>query len=89
LNAIPTIPCTTCNYCKKGCPQDIDIPQLIRIYNSYLVFNSVPLCQHDYSWVTGKTGKASSCIECGQCEIVCPQHIEIIDVMRKMTALFD
>ena len=34
-------------------------------------------------------GKASDCLECGQCEGVCPQHLPIPDLMKEAAGLFD
>ena len=38
LNSIPLIPCTTCNYCAKVCPNDIGIS------GSFIAMNYLTLC---------------------------------------------
>jgi predicted aldo/keto reductase-like oxidoreductase len=38
ISKYPGIPCTACNYCSPNCPQKINIPALISIYNEYLVY---------------------------------------------------
>ena len=37
----------------------------------------------DYARVTESKGKASDCIDCKQCEHVCPQHLEITEYLRQ------
>ena len=37
----------------------------------------------------GDHGKASDCIKCGKCEKVCPQHLEIRDLLMKVAKVFD
>lgn len=90
LNAQNTIPCTQCGYCVDGCPQRIAIPTYFSLYNS--------LCQDQnttggfssqwayYGNIIARHGKASDCIDCKQCESVCPQHLEISRLLREDVA---
>ncbi|MFV0527789.1 MAG: aldo/keto reductase [Lachnospiraceae bacterium] len=89
LSALPTIPCTNCRYCVKGCPENIPIPQIFSVVNNYLVYQDLESTRNNYRWETSDAGKASSCIACGQCEEACPQHISIIDELEKAAALFE
>ena len=43
----------------------------------------------NYSFATRTGGKASDCIACGQCEAACPQHIEIIEELKKAVEMFE
>ena len=89
LAAMPSVPCTSCEYCKKGCPMEINIPGIFGALNTYLVYENLPAAKGGYGWQTSKGGKASACIACGQCEAVCPQHISIIDELKKAAELLE
>ncbi|ABW18761.1 aldo/keto reductase [Alkaliphilus oremlandii OhILAs] len=89
LDTIPRIPCTDCKYCVKGCPQSISIPGVFKAMNTNLVYNNTQGARNTYSLVTRRGGKASSCIECGQCEDACPQHIHIIDELKVAAGIFE
>ena len=43
----------------------------------------------NYGFATRGKGKASDCIACGQCEAACPQHIEIIEELKKAVEMFE
>lgn len=80
------IPCTSCHYCTENCPKNIAIPEYFSIYNSLKRFGSLQLrfslaC---YSHLIEKHGKASQCIECKQCENVCPQHLPITTYLKEI-----
>ena len=78
LANIHQIPCTACHYCTGGCPMKIKIPDLFAAMNTYLIYGNMKSAKQHYDWNTaGEHGKASACIQCGQCEMQCPQHIEI------------
>lgn len=78
-----TIACTACRYCVDGCPKNIMIPDIFACYNAqkqYKDWNS----NIYYSVSTNGKGKASDCIECGQCEAVCPQHLPIRKYLKEV-----
>lgn len=81
------IPCTACHYCTDGCPAGIAIPEYFALYNAWYQqrFTHKWLdAQQHYRQLTGQFAPASECLQCGQCEEHCPQHIPIIDNLRKV-----
>jgi predicted aldo/keto reductase-like oxidoreductase len=85
-----TIPCTACRYC-MDCPQGIDIPKVLAVYNNYLIgtannrrINNITF-ELEYHLV-GKSHQAQHCVQCNQCADHCPQHIPIPDWMETISA---
>jgi hypothetical protein len=82
------ISCTACAYCVGGCPKQIAIPDLFACLNAkkqYQDWNS----DYYYHVHTANNGKASSCIGCGKCEVVCPQHLPIRSLLSEAAAIFE
>ena len=88
LHALSEISCTACAYCTNVCPQELKIPDFFQCYNEKKMFGgSGP--GKTYRFITGKSKKASECLSCGACEGVCPQQIEIREMLKKVAAAFE
>ena len=91
FRSIGAVPCTKCRYCieENLCPMNITIPAMFTVYNNMIMFNaSFPWINYDTVTADGH-GRASDCIECGMCEGVCPQHLEIRELLKKVAAQFE
>ena len=91
LDAIPTVPCTACEYCMKGCPKHIAIPGSFQSFNMYKVYGNLESAKGNYNWNTNghKLARASECVKCGKCEAVCPQHIRIREELANAAAVLE
>ncbi|MFC1532594.1 aldo/keto reductase [Thermodesulfobacteriota bacterium] len=77
------VDCTTCAYCMP-CPNDVDIPLNLTIYNDSFVFKDLDRGIMRYNNMLTPERRASNCIECGECEEKCPQEIKIIDELKNV-----
>ena len=89
LEKMPQVPCTDCKYCVKGCPQNIAIPGVFRAMNNLMIYGNEEGARGNFAWETKDGGVPSKCIGCGACEEVCPQHIKIIDQLKKAVEMFE
>lgn len=89
LSKIPTVPCTACKYCVDSCPEKINIPGLIKLFNDYRTYRNLDANKRRYDMITARGGKASSCIKCGVCESHCPQNIAIRDTLTEIAKDFE
>ena len=83
------IPCTACRYCVEGCPMNIAIPEYFALYNDEITDKGNPEHAKRYAELTKEHGKASDCVECGQCEGACPQHLPAITWLKKVAEVFE
>ncbi len=80
-------PCTNCHYCMKNCPNDIKIAPIMEALNRASMYG-IDNGKNWFGFQTAAGGKASECIQCGQCEGACPQHIEIVAKLERAAELF-
>lgn len=78
-----TLPCTGCAYCTEYCPQGLNIPELISLYNEHTFTGGGFLAPMKISALTEEK-RPSACIGCQSCEAVCPQKIKIAEAMDKL-----
>ena len=79
------VPCTACRYCMEECPQNLDIPMLLTMYNE---------AKFEVAWFLNAalnalkdSEKPSACIACGKCNPLCPQNIDIPQTLKKLDEL--
>lgn len=89
IDSIIAIPCTSCQYCVDGCPKNIPIPKYFSLYNNQNQFGLGPASQDYYGNLAYSFGKASDCIDCKQCEQICPQHIGVAEQMKEVSRVFE
>ena len=81
--------CTGCGYC-DNCPQNIPVPSYMQLYNEKQIFGSSNKEMKKLSYLYGITeshrARANECIECGQCEEACTQHLNIIERLKEIAS---
>jgi len=89
FRSLGAIPCTACRYCTEVCPQGIAIPDLFSLLNSKRIFNNWNTEYYYHNISTGEGTRAKDCLECGACEGICPQHLEIRQLLKEVSGEFD
>lgn len=79
------LPCTACHYCTSHCPQGLDIPGLLALYNEHCFTQGGFIAPMALRAIPAEK-QPSACIGCRSCEAVCPQGIKISEAMADFTA---
>lgn len=75
--------CTGCEYCMP-CPYGVNIPRNFKIWNDLAIFKDAQKANRRY-WIDMKAEeRADMCQACGSCETVCPQHLSIIEDLKRV-----
>lgn len=79
------LPCTSCRYCTAHCPQGLDIPRLITLYNEHCFTGGGFIASMALQAVPEEK-QPGACVGCRSCEAVCPQQIKISEAMADFKA---
>ncbi len=77
--------CTGCRYCMP-CPSGVDIPGNFHHWNLMYIEGKKNPVRFEFARNVGlqaNPGFASQCVGCGKCEMQCPQHIQIREMLKK------
>ncbi len=76
--------CTGCRYCDH-CPEGIPVPKFMDAYNHKKLYDddNKVLERLKFHWHVPPE-QAEDCVECGQCEEECTQHLPIIDRLKEI-----
>jgi predicted aldo/keto reductase-like oxidoreductase len=69
------IDCTDCEYCLP-CTEGINIPRNLRVYNEGMMYQNLGNARRAYTFIP-EEARANLCIQCLDCEQMCPQNIPI------------
>lgn len=75
-----SVPCTACRYCTSHCPQSLDIPMLLELYNEHCFTGGGFIAPMALMAVPEEKHPAA-CVGCRGCEAVCPQQIRISEAL--------
>lgn len=77
--------CTGCAYCMP-CPGGVDIPKAFSVWNNASLYGGLEKGNKEYARMVDEDKAPTKCLECGACMSVCPQGIDIIEMLKCVTA---
>ena len=80
------IPCTKCKYCLP-CPNEVNIPGILGLYNDAMMYSDPKRMRLLYQIRIQEGERADQCLECKECEELCPQGIAISEWIKKADEL--
>lgn len=84
---VDSLPCTECRYCCEECPQNLDIPKLLSVYEE-AKFSGLGILNFNIGNMTDDE-LPSACISCGACSKVCPQSIKIPEILSELNDILE
>ena len=78
--------CTACRYCTAHCPQGLDIPHLLALYNEHRFTGGGFIAPMALSAIPADK-RPGACIGCRSCEAVCPQQLMISEAMADFSSI--
>ena len=83
--SVGTVPCTACHYCVSHCPQGLNIPDLLALYNEH-AFTGGGFIAPMALGALPEDKRPQACLQCRSCEKVCPQQIKISELLADFSA---
>jgi uncharacterized protein len=80
--------CTGCRYCQP-CPEGVNIPTIISLYNEYFMKDRNDEIKKKYWEHVTPESQAKRCARCGKCEEICPQKLPVRDIINRAAWLFE
>lgn len=85
--SLAKVNCTACEYCMP-CPFGVNIPGNFTFYNEAFIYDDLEGRKEDYNRWMEPESRADKCRQCGKCEKLCPQKIEIRKRLKEVAATF-
>lgn len=77
--------CRRCEYCQP-CPEGVRISLVVNVRSFWKRF---PVERFSTGWIAQGMESGRNCIECGECEIKCPYHLPIREMIVENLAFYD
>lgn len=77
------VDCTGCDYC-ADCPSQVRISSIFSLHNQAYMYEDHETARAHYRRLMEAERDASRCIQCAQCEGLCPQNLEIRRLLQEI-----
>ena len=82
--------CTGCGYCQP-CPKGINIPRIFQAYTYQNVYGLTELAKNTWNGYLNDQKNPGvhpdACVNCGYCERKCPQHLQVRELLKKVSGV--